>query len=227
VGAPEPWAILDGGLAVWRTGPEHAERLAELQQIVFPTLAPEQRFTAAHYRFHVQQFPEGQFCVIDGERVVGMTSTIRRDLDLAHAEHTFAEIIQGGWLTSHQPAGAWLYGADMGTHPAYRRRGIARALYAARHATVRALGLAGQLTVGMPSGYGAVKAQVSAARYYAEVVSGARVDPTVSAQMQIGFEPRGLIAGYIDDPVCDGYGVVLVLPAAREVPIDRKPRRST
>lgn len=202
---------------VIRTGPEHAERLAELQRIVFPTLAPEQRFTAAHYRFHVELFPDGQFCAVEGEQVVGMTSTIRRDVDFDHAEHTFAEIIQGGWLTSHQPAGAWLYGADLGTHPAHRRRGIARALYAARHATVRRLGLAGQVTVGMPSGYGAVKDQLGAADYYAELVRGARTDPTVSAQMAIGFEPRGLIAGYIDDPVCDGYGVVLVLPAERNV----------
>jgi GNAT superfamily N-acetyltransferase len=200
-----------------RTSPEHAERLAELQRIVFPTLAPEQRFEARHYRFHVELFPDGQFCAVDGERVVGMTSTIRRDVDFAHAEHTFAEIIQGGWLTSHQPEGAWLYGADLGTHPDHRRRGIARALYAARHATVRRLGLAGQVTVGMPSGYGAVKDRISAAAYYAELVSGARVDPTISAQLHIGFMPRGLIAGYIDDTVCDGYGVVLVLPAERNV----------
>jgi GNAT superfamily N-acetyltransferase len=208
-------------LEVVPTRAEHAEQLEELQRIVFPTLAPEQRFRAEHYRFHIELFPEGQFCAVDGARVVGMTSTIRRDLDLDHAEHTFAEIIQGGWLTSHQPAGAWLYGADVGTHPEYRRRGIARALYAARHGTVQRLGLAGQLTVGMPSGYGAVKDTISAADYYAELVSGKRTDPTISAQLHIGFEPRGLIAGYIDDPVCDGYGVLLVLPADRDVSIRR------
>jgi hypothetical protein len=48
-------------------------------------------------------------------------------------------------------------------------------------------------------------------------VAGARRDPTVSVQMGIGFEPRGLLADYIDDPVCGGYGVLLVLPAARDV----------
>ncbi len=204
---------------MWRvepTRPEHADRLAELQAIVFPTLAPEQRFAADHYRHHVAMFPAGQYCVIDGDRVVGMTSTIRTPyLD---SPHTFAEIIQGGWLTSHDPHGAWLYGADVGVHPAYRRQGMARALYAARHATVRELGLAGQITVGMPSGLGAVKGTITADAYYDELVRGVRTDPTISAQRAIGFEPRGLIAGYIDDPVCDGYGVVLVLPADRDVP---------
>jgi GNAT superfamily N-acetyltransferase len=205
-------------LVLHHTGPEHAGRLEELQRIVFPTLADDQRFKAAHYRRHLELFPDGQLCVLDGERVVGMTTTIRRDLDLAHPDHTFAEIIEGGWLTSHQPDGRWLYGADIGVHPEYRGRGIARALYAARHELVRRLGLDGQLTVGMPSGYGALAGAMTAEAYLADVVAGARVDPTISVQLRIGFEVRGLIAGYIDDPVCAGYGVVLVLPAEREVP---------
>jgi len=205
-------------LVVTHTQPEHAERLEELQRIVFPTLDDAQRFKAAHYRAHIAMFPEGQMCVLDGERVVGMTSTIRHALD---HDHTFAEIIEGGWLTSHQPTARWLYGADLGTHPDYRGRGIARALYAARHALVQRLGLDGQMTVGMPSGYGTLAHEMAIDAYVAEVVAGARVDPTISAQLRIGFEPRGVIDGYIDDPVCAGYGVVLVLPAARQVPAGR------
>ena len=213
-----------GGLAVCRTGPEHAAQLEELQRIVFPTLAPAERFLAPHYLRHLELFPDGQLCVVDrsadrgaGGRIVGMTSTIRMDFDFDHPGHTFADVIRGGWLTSHQPAGRWLYGADLGTHPDHRRRGIARALYAARHELVHHLGLLGQLTVGMPSGYGAVKDAMTAEQYYAELVRGTRRDPTISAQLRIGFEPRGLIASYINDPVCGGYGVVLVLPEDREV----------
>jgi len=208
---------------VVHTRPEHAEPLEELQRVVFPTLADDERFKARHYLRHLELFADGQLCATDGGRVIGMTSTIRLDFDLDHPGHTFAEIIQGGWLTSHQPDGRWLYGADLGVHPEYRGRGIARALYAARHAVVRRLGLAGQVTVGMPSGYGAVAATMSAEAYYAELVAGSRRDPTVSAQLQIGFSPRGLIAGYISDPVCGGYGVVLVLPAEHDVPTTRSP----
>jgi GNAT superfamily N-acetyltransferase len=218
----EAWALLDGGLEVHRTRAEHADGLAELQRIVFPTLAPAQRFAAEHYRHHVAMFPDGQFCVVDaaaGDRVVGMTSTIRYSFDEAHPHHTFDDIIAGGWLSAHEPEGRWLYGADVGTHPAYRGRGIARALYAARHDTVRWLGLEGQVTVGMPSGYGALADRMTAAQYYEELVAGARTDPTISAQLAIGFEPRGLLTGYIDDPVCAGHGVLLVLPADRPVPL--------
>jgi GNAT superfamily N-acetyltransferase len=208
------------GLAVRQTGPEHVDGLAELQSIVFPTLAAEERFTAANYRKHIELFPDGQMCVVDteaGDRVVGMTSTIRMDFDFAHPQHTFAEVIEGGWLTSHQPDGRWLYGADIGVHPDYRGRGIARALYAARHALVRRLGLEGQVTVGMPSGYGALAHTMSASAYRDQLVAGTRNDPTISAQLRVGFEIGALVPGYIHDPVCDGYGIVLVLPASRDV----------
>lgn len=208
---------MPSGLVVTPTRPEHAEQLEELQRIVFPTLDDNERFKAAHYRKHIELWPDGQYVCMDGEQVVGMTSAIRLDFDFEHTDHTFADVIQGGWMTSHQPEGAWLYGADIGTHPEYRRRGIARALYAARHHAVRHWGLRGQVTVGMMSGYGQRKHEMSGEQYFAELQAGSIVDPTVSAQHRIGFQLRGLLKGYVNDPVCDDYGIVLVLPAETEV----------
>jgi hypothetical protein len=37
-------------------------------------------------------------------------------------------------------------------------------------------------------------------------------------QMRVGFEPRALLANYINDPVCDNYGVLLVLEARKSIP---------
>src|SRR5262249_58579012 len=91
---------------------------------------------------------DGQFVALDGDRVVGATTTLRLHFDFDRVDHTFADLIQGGWLTSHQPDGDWLYGADVGIHPSYRRRGLATALYAARQETVWRLGLRGQVTAG-------------------------------------------------------------------------------
>ena len=209
---------LPDGLVVMHTRPEHAEQLEELQRVCFPTLADEERFKAAHYRKHIELYPDGQFVALDGGRVVGATTTLRLDFDFDHVNHTFAEIIQGGWLTSHQPHGKWLYGADIGVHPAYRGRGLAMALYAARQELVWRQGLLGQVTAGMIRGYGAVKSRMSAQEYYEGVVAGRITDPTLSMQMRVGFEPRALLANYLNDPVCDNYSVLIVLDAHKDVP---------
>lgn len=209
---------LTDGLVVVETRAEHAPELEELQRVCFPTLADEERFKAAHYRKHVELFPEGQFVVLDGSTVVAATTTLRLRFDFDHFDHTFAEIIQGGWLTSHDPEGDWLYGADIGVHPAYRGRGIARALYAARQELVWRLGLKGQVTAGMMRGYGALKDRMTAQEYYTGIVAGTITDPTLSVQLRVGFEPRALLANYLNDPVCDNYSVLIVLDADKDVP---------
>lgn len=215
--APSPGA----GWTVAPTSPDHAQALAELTRIVFPTLHPSECFGADHYRRHVEIFPEGQFVALGDvppRTPVASTTTLRLNLDLRRPQHRFPEFLGGLFLTAHDPAGEWLYGADLGVHPEWRRRGIARALYAARHATAQRLGLHGQLTVGMLNGYGAVADRMSAEDYYGRLVAGEISDPTVSAQMRIGFRPGGLIPDYVQDPRCGGYGVLLTLPADQQVP---------
>ncbi len=208
---------LPDGLVLLNARPEHAAQLEALQRICFPTLSDDERFKAAHFLHHQQIFGPGQLVALDGERVVGATATLRLRFDPAHVNHTFADIIQGGWLTAHDPVGDWLYGADISTHPDYRGRGIGRALYAARQELVWRLGLAGQMTAGMIPGYGEVKHTMSAEDYYAGVLAGTIHDATLSMQIATGFEPHGLLPNYLNDPVCDNYAVLLMLPAHKEV----------
>lgn len=203
----------------WRiasAAPVHAEALADLQRLVFPTLAPEERFEARHYRRHLELFPDGQFVAVAAgppENPVAATTTLRLDFDFDQPAHTFREVTGGRNLNAHDPNGAWLYGADIGVHPSWRRRGIARALYAARQSTVLRLGLRGQLTVGMLNGYGAHAGRLTAEDYYRRLLAGDLEDPTVSAQLRIGFRPAALIPHYVQDPRCRGYGALLILPA--------------
>lgn len=206
---------LPTGLVIQNTLAEHAEALEALQAIVFPTLSAEERMGARHYRHHVSLFPEGQFVVLDGHTPIGMSTTIRHHFTLE--DHTFLEISDNLWMNTHEPDGAWLYGMDVGVHPAYRGRGLAREIYRARQETCRLLGLEGQITVGMPNGYAQYADRMTLDAYYAELCAGNIKDPTVSAQQKIGFELVRLIHNYLDDPQCGNGGVLMVLPVEKEV----------
>jgi len=203
---------LGNGIIIRSTQAEDAEQLEQLQVKVFPTLADEERFKAAHYHRHLEVFAEGQFVAADRHRIVGMTTTIRYHFDFDHLDHTFEEMIDGGWIGTHDPSGRWLYGLDLGVDPDYRRMGIARELYFARQWLVENRDLKGQITVGMPSGYGKLKDRITAQEYFEKLVNGQLVDPTLSPQMKIGFKPKKLIANYLNDPVCDNYGLPIALP---------------
>jgi ribosomal protein S18 acetylase RimI-like enzyme len=208
---------LDNGLVVQHMQPEDVLQLEALQRIVFPTLADDELILAKHYLRHLELFPEGQLVVKDGEKVIGMTTTMRSKFDFSHYHHTFKETIAGGWLTNHDPEGDWLYGLDIGIHPDYRGLGLARILYRARHEITNELGLKGQVTVGMMNGFGAVSNQLTGEQYFQELIAGKRKDPTLSAQLKIGFEPIALIPDYLNDPACGNYGVLIKIDSHKTI----------
>lgn len=196
-------------IVICETRPEHTKQLEALQKIVFPTLSAESLFRQEHYLNHIRIFPQGQFVALWDDRVVGMTTTMRFPLDLGD-HHTFLEVLDGGFLNTHDPSAEWLYGLDIGTHPDFRGLGIASSLYEKRQQLVQQLELRGQYTYGMLTGYGALKEKMSAETYYQEMLDGKRKDPTVSRQMSNGFKPHHLVPGYVEDPICEGYCVLLI-----------------
>ncbi len=206
---------LPSGILLQNTRPEHAARLEALQQKVFPDLSPDEIMRAAHYLRHIETFPEGQFVFLDGEKAIGMSTTMR--YHFSTEDHTFLEISGNLWMTTHEPDGEWLYGLDVGVDPDYRGMGLAREIYRARQETVRKLGLKGQITVGMINGYGKVSGEMTTDEYFEKLRKGELTDPTVSVQQRMGFEIISLIHGYLDDPTCGNCGVLMVLDATKEV----------
>ena len=210
---------LSTGIVIANMQASHAEQLEALQYIVFPTLAEEEILHAAQYKKHIDLFPEGQFVALDSDKIVGATSTIRYHFDINHQEHhTFFEIMGGGWFTTHEPNGEWLYGMDISVHPDYRGKGIAKALYRIRQQMCRELGIKGQITVGMLNGYNKVKDEMSIEDYYEKVKNHELFDPTVSVQEKVGFEIVGLMKDYLNDPTCGNAGAVIVLDANAPIP---------
>ena len=203
--------VLKNGYVIKNSKPENAKGLAELQKIVFPLLSDEEIFTEEQYKEHIKTFPEGQFVVLDGDKVIGMSSTMRSDLMLEH--HTFLDIMGEGNLENHNPKGEWLYGLDVGVNPAYRGNGLGREIYRARQELVKFLGLKGQYTVGMINGYHKVKHLLTQREYYNKLLRKEITDPTISVQEKFGFKIIHLIEDYLDDPTCGNAGVLLTMDA--------------
>lgn len=210
---------LKNGIVIVNTDPpKHAQQLGDMQAMTFPTLDPEELFIPEHYYKHVELFPEGQFTALADGKAIASTTTIRYHFDLDHPDtHTFAQMIDGGWATSHQPDGEWMYGLDVSVHPDFRQLRISRALYHARQSTVRMLGLKGQLAGGMLIGYGEYQDEMSAEAYFEKVKAGEVFDPTISSQMRVGFKPVQLLPNYINDPRCGNYGVLIHLRPDQEI----------
>ena len=200
------------GYELVRTEARMADALAEIQEACFPTLRADERIRAEHFRKHVEVFPDGQLAVIDRSsgRPVASSTDFRTRLDLGHFQHRYIDVVDGNWLTGHDPAGDWMYGADIGVHPDHRGRGLSSMLYAARHALVRRLGLTGHVEGAMPRGYGSVAGETTIEAYVAGVVRGERRDPVLTMTLRQGYRVHGVIPGYLHDPSCADYGVLVV-----------------
>ncbi len=209
--------------------PEHAAALERLQVVCFPYLSEAERMKEEHFLAHQRVFPQGEFVAVtdrspDGaplgeEAVVGLGSGFLTTFDLQRPDHSFLEAIAGGTYAHHDPAGDWYYGADMSVHPDYRGKGIGTALYLARQALCRRLGLRGIVAGGALPGYAAHAAELSVSEYVRQVAAGELHDPTLSFQLANGFEALGVIEGYMTDPVTkDAASLIVWFNPDRERP---------
>lgn len=207
--------LLKNGFIIQNSQPEHIEGLAALQKIVFPKLSDNEVFTKKHYLKHIQTFPEGQFVILDGEKVIGMSTTVRSKLLIE--SHTFLEASGDLILNNYDPKGDWLSGLDVGINPEYRGKGLGRELYRARQELVKHLGLKGQFTVGMINGYHKVKDKMTTVEYFDKLVNKEINDPTVSVQERIGFKLIHLVPDYCEDETCGNCGVLMTLDVDQKV----------
>jgi GNAT superfamily N-acetyltransferase len=180
-------------------GVADTDALRAIQAACFPPPFPaEQWWSPEQIASHVRIFPAGALAAeIDGRLVGSATALTVGSAALAGA-HTWAGICGDGWLTTHDPAGDTLYGVDIAVMPEARGRGVARALYRARFALVRALGLRRFLAASRISGY-ARHREMTPEAYAAEVVAGRLVDPVITPQVRAGLRPGALLHGYITD----------------------------
>ncbi len=197
-------------IAIETIRPQHAKALEQLQRDCFPTLAKSELMLEKHFLNHCRLFPEGNFVALADHRVIGLGSGFLIDFDFNEAQHSFQEIIDGGYYTHHDPNGAWYYGGDISVHPDFRRRGIGSLLYAARKDIVKTLNRKGIVAGGLIPGFANYKHRMSVQAYVEKVVAGDLHDSTLSFQLGRGFKLRGLLENYIEDEASDHWATLIV-----------------
>lgn len=190
--------------------PRHASALEQLQRDCFPTLSQDELMREAHFLNHCRLFPEGNFVALIKDRVIGLGSGFLIDFDFGQAQHSFQEIIDGGFYSKHDPEGDWYYGGDISVHPDFRRRGVGSRLYEARMGIVREMNRRGIVAGGLIPGYADYKGRLSPSEYVKRVVAGEIHDSTLSFQVGRGFEARGLLEDYIEDSASDNWATLIV-----------------
>ena len=190
--------------------PKYAKDLERLQRLAYQTLAEEELLKEEHFLSHCKIFPEGSFVALENDVVVGLGSGFLTDFDFDDYNHSFQEIIAGGYYSNHDPNGLWYYGGDISVHPQHRRKGIARRLYNARKDLVKKLNKRGIVAGGVLPTYAQYKDSLSVQEYVDKVVAGEIFGRTLSVQLRNGFKVRGLLENYIQDEASDNWSTLIV-----------------
>ncbi|HUF96438.1 MAG TPA: GNAT family N-acetyltransferase [Acidimicrobiia bacterium] len=190
-----------------------APALATIELACFPLANPADLLGEDDIRAYARVFPEGYFVAMDRETPVGMGAGIFLDFDFDFPQHTIAEITGENQCGNHDPDGDWYYGTDITVLPEYRGRGIGRLLYQARKDLVRRYGKRGIIAGGSLPGFHNHKSRMTIHEYVTAIVAGELRDPTLTFQLDNGFEVRGLLENYIEDEADDGWATLIVWEA--------------
>lgn len=161
---------------------------------------------------HLSRFPEGQLVVSDSEGgLIASATSLLVPLEWALMPHSWMDITGDGSLSTHDPGGDALYCVNIAVDPRFQNQGVARMLYDARIQLARSLGCRALVAGARLAGYHRVAGIMGPELYVEEVVQGERMDPTLSKQLKLGFEVRGILRDYAPDPETLGNHALIVL----------------
>lgn len=174
--------------------------LMEVQREAFPPPFPEELWwSREQIASHIETFPEGAMIAVlpDGTIAGSATSLIIR---YDGKPHTWAQVADDGYIrASHQPDGDSLYGIDVCVRPAFRKLGVAKALYEARKQLVTQLGLKRYLAGCRIPGFHRYADRLSDSEYVEQVVKGDIYDQVLSFMLKQGLTPIQILENYVED----------------------------
>jgi len=175
-------------------------KIIELQKASFPDMAAYGMIWPSSFlQSHQYIFPEGQFCAEVNGRIVGSASSLMVSLKPDYAEHSWYDITGQGLFINHDPNADTLYGADISTHPEFRRKGIATMLYNIRKDLAVRLNLRRIISGGRLYNYYKYAKIMSAKQYVKKAENGEIKDPVISFQLKNDFKFIKVLPDYLYD----------------------------
>ena len=163
-------------------------------------------------KFHSQltTFPEGQICIEDHGTVVAAAFSLVVDYDKFGDTHTYEEITGNAYLTTHDPRGNVLYGAEVVVSPDYQGMRLGRRLYEARKELCRNLNLKSIVAGGRIPNYKNYSNEISPQKYIERVKKKEIYDPILTFQLSNDFEVKRVLNNYLpEDKESKGYATLL------------------
>lgn len=184
--------------------------LIRIQQESFPPPFPSELWwNEQQLTNHVARFPQGAMCVEIGGRPVASITGLLINWDPTHADHTWEDITDRGYITNHQPDGDTLYIVDICALPSYRKLGLGKLLMQSMYEVVVELNLQRLLGGGRLPGYHRHAASMTPEQYVSAVLNGSLKDPVMTFLLRCGRTPVKLSANYLEDEESLNYAMLM------------------
>ncbi len=166
---------------------------------------PEKKFKS-----QLAAFPEGQICIEDHGKVIAAAFSLIVDYDKFGDHHTYQEITGDAYLTTHDPMGDVLYGAEVVVHPDYRGMRLGRRLYDTRKELCQSLNLKSIVAGGRIPNYQDHAKDMSPQKYIELVKRKEIYDPILTFQLSNDFEVKRVLSNYLpEDKESKGFATLL------------------
>lgn len=158
----------------------------------------------------IEEFPEGQICVFDGDELAGIALSAQVRYDRFSNPHSYDDLIGKRMTILNDPDGDALYGLDVLIHPEYRGFRLGRRLYEARKELCRQYNLRAILAGGRIPNYYKHASEMTASEYIGKVRQRELYDPILTFQLSNNFQVKRLLGSYLpEDTKSQGYATLL------------------
>lgn len=159
----------------------------------------------------INYFPEGQFVAELNNKIIGYCASLRISSEFAFKDHDWREITGGGYCSTHNPRGEYLYGVEVFVDPDCRGLRVGQRFYNARKKLCKYYRLKGIVFAGrMPLLHKQLKKVGTVDKYIKGVKAKKIKDPVISFQLRQGFEVVKVLKGYLpSDKESLGYACLL------------------